>query len=179
MTPEEKQLPHLITVDVNVVRDFLDDRRDGHKLARELFGRNGSEVDLAIAAQGHRLDADGLLGGELQEALAQKGIAETRQLAYLSDETYPADDLYPGQVVEGFQEAWDEIIGDWRTHESKVPQSPDDFHVEAHLLDKRDYFLTEDRPLRVMCRRLHDEHGFAIVAMSVGEYLEGPGQRAM
>jgi hypothetical protein len=85
------------TASVNIVRDFLDYHRDGHKLATELFARNGSDVDLAIAAQGHRLDATGLLGRELHEALARGGIGETRQLAYLSEATYPSEDLFPGQ----------------------------------------------------------------------------------
>lgn len=44
--------------------------------------------------------------------------------------------------------------------------------VEAHVLDKRDFFLTGDRALRAMCRRLHDEHQIPIVAMTVGEYVE-------
>jgi hypothetical protein len=167
--------PDLVTIDVNVVRDFLNPKRDGHERAVELFARNGSEVELAIAAQGHRLDADGLLGGELHEALRNEGIAETRQLAYLSEETYPSEDLFPGQVVDGFKEAWEKIVDSWRTHEGKAPQSPDDFHVEAHLLDERDCFLTEDRALRVMCGRLHYECGFAIVAITVGEYLERLG----
>ena len=172
-----KRGPDLLTIDVNVVRDFLDPTRDGHQLAVELFGRNGSEVDLAVAAQGHRLDADGVLGGELHEALAKEGIAQTRQLAYLSPETYPSPDLYPGQVVDGFKEAWRETINTWKTHEGRAPQSPDDFHVEAHLLDGRDYFLTEDRALRAMCRRLNDEYGLAVVAMTVGEYLDGRDRR--
>jgi hypothetical protein len=163
--------PDLVTIDVNVVRDFLDPKRAGHGRALSLFGDNGGAVELAIAAQGHRLDADGVLGGELQDALRREGIAETRQLAYLSEQTYPSEDLYPGQVVEGFAEAWQEIIEDWRTHEGKAPGDVDRFHVEAHLLDNRDYFLTEDRALRAMCKRLHEERGFSLVAMTVGEYL--------
>jgi hypothetical protein len=33
-------------------------------------------------------------------------------------------------------------------------------------------FITDDRRLRKMCRRLNDGHGFAIVATSLAEYLD-------
>lgn len=168
----DDSLPHRLTIDVNIVRDFVDPRRDGHKLATELFARNGSDVDLAIAAQGHRLDATGILGGKLHEALAREGIGETRQLAYLSEATYPSEDLFPGQYVDGFKEAWSQIIDMWKTDQGRAPAPPDDFHVEAHVLDKRDFFLTSDRALRAMCGRLHDEHQIPIVAMTVREYFE-------
>lgn len=168
----DRSLPHRLTIDVNVVRDLLDSGREGHKLATELFARNGSDIDLAIAAQGYQLDVTGLLGGELREALAREGIGETRQLAYLSEATYPSDDLFPGQYVDGFKEAWTQIIATWKTDQGRAPALPDDFHVEAHVLDKRDFFLTGDRALRAMCRRLHDEHQIPVVAMTVGEYFE-------
>lgn len=168
----DSSLPHRLTIDVNVVRDFLDPRRDGHKLATELFAQNGSDIDIAIAAQGHQLDATGLLGGELREALIKEGISETRQLAYLSEATFPSKDLFPGQYVDGFKEAWNQAIHTWKTDQGQPPAPPDDFHVEAHVLDKRDFFLTGDRALRAMCRRLHDEHQIPIVAMTVGGYFE-------
>jgi rRNA-processing protein FCF1 len=38
-------------------------------------------------------------------------------------------------------------------------------------MEGRDVFLTDDRPLRVMCRRLREEHGVPVVAMSLAEYL--------
>lgn len=117
----DRSLPHRLTIDVNVVRDFLDSRRDGHKLATELFARNGSDIDLAIATQGNQLDATGFLGGELREALAREGISETRQLAYLSEATYPSEDLFPGQYVDGFKEAWNQIIDTWKTDRGRGP----------------------------------------------------------
>lgn len=114
-------MPHRLTIDVNVVRDLLDSRRDGHKHAAELFARNGSDIDLAIAAQGHRLDATGLLGGELREALVRESISETRQLAHLSEATYPSENLFPGQYVDGFKEAWAQIIDTWKTDLGRAP----------------------------------------------------------
>lgn len=104
----DASLPHRLTIDVNIVRDFLESHRDGHKLAVELFARNGSDVELAI-------------------------------------------DLFPGQYINGFKEAWSQIIDTWKTDQGRAPAPPDDFHVEAHVVDKRDFFLTSDRALRAMC----------------------------
>jgi erythromycin esterase-like protein len=58
-----------------------------------------------------------------------------------------------------------------RSHEGEPPRGADAVHAETHLAAGRDVLLTEDKPLRAMCRRLHDEHGFGIVAMRVNEYL--------
>jgi hypothetical protein len=37
-------------------------------------------------------------------------------------------------------------------------------------------FLTDDKRLLTMCRRLREEHGFPIVAMRLSDYLEGRQQ---
>lgn len=165
--------PDLLTIDMNVARDFLDERRLGHQAAVELFALNGSEVELAIGPQGQLLDApEGKLQKELRAMFQQEGVKELRQLAYLSEATFPSKDLYPGQYVDGFQDSWRRIIETWKTSDGKPPEHPDDFHAEAHVLEERDVFITADRALREMCRRLSEEHGIAVVAMSVGDYLE-------
>jgi len=45
-------------------------------------------------------------------------------------------------------------------------------HLETHVADERDVFITDDRALRAMCRRLRDEHGFPIESMGLAEYLQ-------
>ena len=37
---------------------------------------------------------------------------------------------------------------------------------------RRDVFLTDDRALLAMCRRLRHEEGIAVTAMTVAEYVE-------
>jgi hypothetical protein len=86
--------------------------------------------------------------------------------------TFVGADLIVGHYVEGFPQAWQQIAANWHTHEGKRPQDSDRFHVETHLADRRDAFLTGDRALLAMCRRLPDEHRFPVVAMTVAEYLE-------
>jgi hypothetical protein len=54
----------LLTIDLNVARDFLGELRAGHQAAIELFALNGTKVELAIGPQGQLLDApDGRLRG--------------------------------------------------------------------------------------------------------------------
>jgi hypothetical protein len=161
-----------LTIDMNVARDFLDPSRRGHQAAMELFALNGGDVELAIGPQGQLLDApEGELRRELDEMCRGENVLQLHQLARLSDATFPSDELFPGQVVEGFEEAWTKIIETWKTSDGKAPEHPDDFHLEAHLLDSRDIFVTADRALREMCRRLDQEHGIKVNATTVPEYL--------
>jgi hypothetical protein len=163
-----------LTIDANVALDYLRPKRAGHDHAVALFelARRG-EVELATAPQGYRLDArQGDLARQLQAAFASEGVGQARQVARVSEVTFPGEDLFPGHYDERFAEAWDQIAGGWPSHERKPPRLADRFHVETHLLDKRDAFLTADKPLLTMIRRLNEEHGFAIVAMTVAEYLD-------
>jgi hypothetical protein len=164
--------PERLTIDVTVARDYLDSEREGHRQAVTLFelARKG-EVELAAAPQGYRLDVEGDLAERLRATFREEGVAEARQLAYPSRVTYPGPNLFPGAYVPGFGEAWTEVVATWRSHEWKPPQGEDRFHVETHVMEGRDVFLTDDRPLRVMCRRLREEHGVPVVAMSLAEYL--------
>jgi len=171
--------PQRLTIDTTVARDFLDPKRERHELAKQLFVlAQAGEVELAVAPQGHRLDVEENLAEQLRATFAGEGVEETRQLARVSGATYPSANLFPGQYVHDFDEAWDGVAATWRSHEGKPPKLADRFHVETHVLERRDFFVTDDRPLLIMCRRLRDEHGITIEAMSLGEYLErelGPG----
>ncbi|HKD33416.1 MAG TPA: hypothetical protein VKB73_08095 [Gaiellaceae bacterium] len=168
MTPPER-----LTIDVNVARDDLDRDRPGHRDAVELFdlARRG-EVELATAPQGYRLDVEGNLAGQLRKALERERVAPTRQVAGVGPATYPGPDLIVGHYVEGFPEACDRIVASWRSHEGRPPEGPDRLHVETHVIERRDVFVTADRALRALCHRLNDEYGYSIAAMSVAEFLK-------
>ena len=167
-----------LTIDATVARDYLDSRREGHVHAVELFAlaRKG-ELELAAAPQGYRLDAQGNLAEKLRATFATESVAVAPQLAYPSEVTYPSEDLFPGAYVEGFGEAWADVAATWRSHEGKPPEGADRFHVETHVFHGRDIFLTDDRSLRVMCRRLYDEHSIPVVALTPAEYLEARSAR--
>jgi len=102
-----------------------------------------------------------------------KASARRPKLAYASEVTYPSKNLFPGHFVAGFADAWNDVAANWRSHEWTPPGLADRFHIETHVIEGRDVFLTADQPLRVMCRRLRDEHGINVVAMGLVEYLEG------
>jgi hypothetical protein len=161
--------PQRLTIDVTVARDVLDPERDGHADARALFelARRG-EVELITAPQGYRLDVEGELAEQLQELFEREDVLQARQVARVSEVTYPGEDLIPGHHVEGFAEACELVAKDW----PRAPGLADRFHVETHLIEGRDVFLTDDRALRVMCGRLGEEHGFSILAMTPADYLE-------
>lgn len=171
--PEMAGRRRLLTIDLNIARDYLDPRRRHHEDAVALFALNGDSIELAIGPHGLLLDIErkSALAQELAELIRRKNIRVLRQLAYLTDVTFPSRDLYPGTVVPGFRKDWATVLRDWRTNEGAPPKPPDDFHIEAHLLDQRDVFLTRDRGLRAMCQRLQNEFSYPINAMTAEEYL--------
>jgi len=158
-----------LTIDVNVARAYLDERESGHEAACELFDRaRRGVVELAWASSGYIFDARGDLRDQLREMLDGEGVRETTQLAYPCV-MYPGG-AYPGAGVTGFHTTWAAVIADW-TGPGGRPNSGDALHVETHVLMRRDVFVTDDRGLVTMCRRLL-EREVAVVAMTLTDYLE-------
>ncbi len=167
----QRRDPERLTIDQTVVFDYLHEKRPRHRLAVELFaGAHKGAVALSIAPQGHRLVAEGRLAEQIQRLFDDGIVRESRQLARVTPGTYTGPGLFPGQFV-GFSDAWNHVISTWRTHEGRPPAEVDALHLETHLLEEADVFITDDRPLLVICRRLRDEHGFVLVAMGLDEYI--------
>jgi hypothetical protein len=161
-------MPERLTIDQTVAIDLLDPEAERYALAVELFNlHKRGEIELAMAPQGYRGERRGDRTEQIREAFQREGIEQARQVARVSEVTFPGPDLFPGNYVEGFAEACEEIAADWR----RAPGGADRFHVETHLTEGRDVFITDDRRLLVLCRRLREEHGFPIVAMKLGDYL--------
>jgi hypothetical protein len=162
--------PDRLTIDVTVVRDYLDRRRDRHADALALFelARSG-KVELATAPQGYRLDVEGDLAEQLRGAFEREEVRPTRQVARVSEATYPGPDLIVGHYVAGFVEAWEQIAENW----PNAPGAADRMHVETHIVEGRAVLITDDRRLLTMCGRLRDDYGFAVEAMTLGEYVSG------
>ena len=177
-----EQGPERLTVDVMVFRDYIYER-PGYDDARRLLELHRSgNVELAAAASGYFIDSTkrdepsgariaGELWAKLRALFDEYGIRDTAQLAY-PGVMVPGENLFPGAAVEGLPEAWNTVLDDWRSHEGKKPKEPADrLHVETHILEGRDVFITNERGLLAMCRRLRDEHAFAVDAMSVSDFV--------
>jgi len=174
-------VPERVTIDLTTVRDMIGPltpserprRHDEGKQLRALAEQGA--VELSVAPQGNRAVATGPLAAKI-DALRNRGvIRQARQLPYPSDVTVPADDFSPGEGVPGFRDAWSNVVGTWRPGTYKGKKDPPDWtdawHVESHVSDARDVFITDDGALREMCRRLREEHDIPVVAMSLAEYL--------
>jgi hypothetical protein len=161
-----------VSIDTTVIRDLLDERRSQHILAIKLFEMADiGEIGLVIAPQGHRDDVwEGDVKGEIQRLVNSGRLAESEQVSRVSEVTLLP--LTVGHYMEGFDEAWEAVLAGWKTHEGKPPGDKDRWHVETHLLDTADIFITDDGPLLVMCRRLRGEHELTIRAMRLQEYLD-------
>lgn len=169
--------PARLTIDLTVVSDLVDATRERHGLAKTLFERlQRGAIELAIAPQGHRKDASGDLARRLRSLIAGGTLLELPQLAYVSEVTFPSQDLVPGHYDEAMAAAWDRVVATWRTHERKPPGLADRFHLETHCIAHRDVFITDDRALLTMCERLRREHDVGIDASDLATYLGRPRQ---
>ena len=145
---------------MTVVIDVAEQQPPRYEQGLELFARaRRGEVELAIASSGQLFDNP---YGAAQELIESGIVTETVQLAY-PGVMVPGSNAVPGASVEGFGEAWKAIAADWNGP-GRRPEATDALHIETHVLEKRDVFITDDEGLRTMCRRLHDEADIAIEA---------------
>lgn len=129
-----------LTVDTNVARDYLEVHRREHETAVVLFNlASAGHVEIALAPQAFRLDH----AERFHRQFRPGQIVELRQLPYVSEATFPSDDLFPSGDTT-FADAWDDLLLTWRSHEGPKPEIEDRFHVEAHVAEGRDVFLTRD-----------------------------------
>jgi hypothetical protein len=172
-----------LTIDLTTVRDMIGprpgERRDRHESGARLRALAEQRVvELSVAPQGNRAVVKaGPLAAKIDELRDRGVISEARQLPYPSDVTLPAGDFYPGEGVPGFHDAWNNVVATWKPGTYKGRKDPPDWtdawHVESHVWDGRDVFITDDGALREMCGRLREEHGIPIVAKSLKAYLAG------
>jgi hypothetical protein len=172
-----RERPEQLTIDLDVLRDYLDDGRKNHADALALFqlGEQG-KARLLIAFSGSLWDlTDGHTrepGQLLQQlhAMIESGKAsQTTGLAYPG--VFVPGATVPGAGVEGFFEKWKAVLAIWKSSDGKAPGWGDALWVETHVLVKGDYFITRDAALLAMCRRLHDEHDVSVRALRSAEYL--------
>jgi hypothetical protein len=159
-----------LTIDATVVRDYLDPDEPRHALAARLFEiHHEGRVKLALATSGYNLDIffnEGPLRERVRELIAKEGLEETTQLAY-PGLLVPGANAIPGAGFPALHESWDDVAATWGGP-GRLPRAADRAHVESHLMERRDVFVTDDEGLLTMCRRLAEEHGVAIDAVDVG-----------
>jgi hypothetical protein len=176
VAPTRPRRPDRLTIDATVWIDYIEPAEPRHLLALELFAlAERGEVELWAAPQGYRLDRMRAGSAEqLQEAFRRGQVRQALQVARVSEVTFLGQDLIVGHYVKGFAEACDLIAKEW----PKAPGPADRFHVETHMVERQDVFITDDKRLLTMCRRLNRDHGFSIVAMGLNDYLERRRRRA-
>jgi hypothetical protein len=91
---------HRGTIDMNVIRAYLDPRRAGHADASRLIAAAArGDVELAVPPQGSLADLHGQYGADLARDIAtllsKPGVVELPPVARLSDVTFLADNLVP------------------------------------------------------------------------------------
>jgi hypothetical protein len=158
--------PERLTLDSTATIDLLDEDQVRNPLALGLLDlAKVGRVELAVAASGHVHDQKGNAARRLRE-LERAGVLVTVQLAYPSV-MYPGTNGFPGPAVAHFRAAWDAVLAET----GALPRDRDALHVESHLLEERNVFITDDEWLLGACRRLAEKHRLPLVADSLGGYL--------
>jgi hypothetical protein len=154
--------PERVTIDMTVVIDLLEPDAERHADALQLLAMaEAGDVELGIAPQGHLHDNPDDRVQELRRRHPQVAFVELPQLAYPSEQTYPAPDLYVGNDDERLANAMPQVsMGE-----------NDAWHVETHAVAGRDVFITDDDRLKKRIKRLNSEHGIAINAMRLEEFV--------
>jgi hypothetical protein len=161
-----------LTLDMTAIRDIMQADRARHAEGLKLLKlANNGDLEFAIPPQGRRADLrDEYLAVEMRDLLTKSGVIELPQLARPSSVTFPGQNLVPGYVVGGFGEAWDAIAAKWNGP-GHLPKEFDRWYVESHIADGRDVLITDDEGLHTMCDRLRAEHGLAVRAEGLSEYV--------
>jgi hypothetical protein len=154
--------PERVTIDMTVVIDLLEPDAERHADALKLLAMaEAGDVELGIAPQGHLHDNPDDRVRELRRRYPQVVFLELPQVAYLSEHTYPAPDLYLGNDDGKLANAMRQVSVD----------ENDAWHVETHAVAGRDVFITDDDRLKKRIKRLNSEHGFTIDAMRLEEFV--------
>jgi hypothetical protein len=157
-----------LTLDMTAIRDIAYENRARHAQAMKLLTlAERHQVELGIPPQGTLADLGAQFGGDLAALSNLPGVVDLPQLARPSEVTFPGENLLPGYYLAGFAEGWEQVAATWKTHQGKCPGDSDRWYVESHLADGRDVLVTDDGPLRFMCKRLHHEHGLAVETESL------------
>ncbi len=89
---------------------------------------------------------------------------------------FPSETLYLGYYVEGFDEAWHQVVATWKTHQGRCPGDTDRWYVESHIAGHRDVLITDDRALQIMCDHLLTEHRLPVHSEGLSTYIARRGQ---
>lgn len=141
-------------------------------MATEIVDLHPNKVEIKVAPQGFLLDVADPLRSEIQATIQQNRFEFTPQVSRLTEQTFPASNLYLGYVDEALERDWFALVEAWPTHLGKAPGHIDFLHIESHVLDKRSFFLTRDMPLREMCRLLGGKGHGPIGAISPEDFVE-------
>ena len=124
--------PDRLTLDTNLVREWWDQRPKQRVVAQLLDLADRGMVDLAVTATIHLDIPDEPLALRIQE-LPEIAIGKTETVARLGSWLLGRDMLGSQEFVD-----WQEGLG------VTEPDSRDFDHLHAHMLLRRDYFLTWD-----------------------------------
>ncbi|MBO9531746.1 MAG: hypothetical protein J7513_02110 [Solirubrobacteraceae bacterium] len=166
-------MPLRVTIDSNVIHAHFKPRERAHGDAVSLLDAAArGEILLTIAAQGSRLDfRPGQVADRLRELIDVKTVRVAEQVGRFGPATQLAPDLKFGSTADGFWDAWTVEVERWPTHVNAAPNREDCWHVESHVVDGADVFVTDDQPVLDMCSRLA-AHGFVIQAATLAEFVE-------
>jgi len=158
--------PLRITLDTNLLHELWKDRPKAHLVEALINRARDGDIDLAVTARVREDIPRAPLASKL-DALPELGISETGSVARLGYWQLGRDML----GSESFSMFYPTACDLARKRVGKVPDWRDWDHVHAHLLQRRDLFLTWDQGILCLQPELREQFGIHI--MSPDDYLAG------
>ncbi len=159
----------LLTLDTNVVRDYIESRGvDGEfrvHVEKLLNLSTSGKVSIAVTRY---IDTD-IPNDPLRKELAQLPILDIQKTpGVITLDQSPLDG--PDGLGSGeFQEILNDIYANFKAGDRKLPVAPDFEHLHAHFVQGRDVFLTRDKSLIFYSHRFER---LGILAMEPDEFLK-------
>jgi hypothetical protein len=156
-----------LTLDTNVVREHWSERAKLEVVEMLVELAERGEAELAVTRYIRDDVPGGVLATRINDLAAELSILETGGVFTLDESCLDGPDGLGDQEFVDFQHA---LGPDWRPKRGKAPDRRDWLHLHAHLIQRRDVFLTWDRGLLELGEKLKAA-GFAITVARPEDYL--------
>jgi hypothetical protein len=165
-----------VTIDTNIVRDYLDDTRPGHTVTVELFRLDEQNAcELRVVS---RIKAD-VPGGPLREQLERLEIFKRPMIPTIGEWELSGwdEDIWPTEEQSKECDAMLRLVfpGSDPAHPKQSSRRKDIGHLLGHKLAKRDIFVSNDKAFTGQAVALLRNHSVEVMTSAgqepVPEYL--------
>jgi hypothetical protein len=158
--------PDKLTLDTNVIQEHWKERPKRHAIEQLVGLAEHGLVDLAVSRYIRVDTPHEPLASRINDLATELRVNGTGGLFTLGVSSLGGTDRLGSEEFDRFQAS----LAGWRPANGKVPDQRDWDHLHTHFIHRRDAFLTWDRGVLELGKKLADSP-FRLVVMSPDAYL--------